>query len=333
MSKWYQGDGKNSDVVLYSKIRLARNLADSPFPARMSDEIRKTVSKKIYATVKSSSLANEFDIISLNELSKAECASFVEKRLITKKLLNNKNRASFIISKESDISILLCEEDHIKINAFSSGQNLEAAYEKANELDDIFISSFKLAYDEKLGFLTASPMNLGTGLKASFALHLPALAEKGALYKLSAMVGKLGLSLREMYEGGAGDIYILSNQVSLGISEKSAMDNLTAICNQIVSKERSTREELKQNIDFEDKIYRTLGIMKSARKLDEKEFLNYLSLARLGVALKYLDTDYKTLGNMFYELQNASLVTLADAELNEQMCAKLRAQIVRERLE
>lgn len=333
MSKWYQGEGNNSDVVLYSRVRLARNLADSPFPDRMNRDIRKAVSKKIYATIKSSDLANEFDMINLADVSRAKAVSYAEKQLISKEFAKHQDQSSFMLSKDESISIMLCEEDHIKINSFAAGQDLDEAYKKANRLDDIFIYGLQLAYTDKLGFLTASPINLGTGLKASFALHLPALAQKNALYRLSSMVGKLGLSMRELYPNGAGDIYILSNQVSLGISEKSAMDNVNAICDQIVKQERAAREELKENIDFEDKIYRTLGILKSARRLELNEFLDDLSMVRLGISLGYFDLDYKVIGDMLYTLQNATLLDSAQAELSELMCAKLRAQIVREKLE
>ena len=332
-SKWYQCNGNNSDVVLYSKVRVARNLADAPFPERMSAELRKSVSKKLYAAIKSSSLANEFDLINLYDLKPAKAASYCERQLISKEHLKNKETASFMLSKNEDVSIMLCEEDHIRINAFEQGQNLETAYKKADEIDDIFINSVKLAYSERLGFLTASPINLGTGLKASFALHLPALRNNNSIYRLSSMVGKLGLSLRELYKGGAGDIYILSNQVSLGISEKSAIDNVNAICEQIVKQERAARESLKENIEFEDRIYRTLGILKTARRLDNDEFLNNLSLLRLGVSLGYFDVDYEIIGEMLFDLQNASLINSAEAELSQPMCEKLRAQIIREKLE
>lgn len=335
MNKWYLDEGNNSDVVLWSKIRLARNMADAPFPNRMSREIKKSVTKKIYATIKSSPLANEFDMINLDELSKAKRVSYMEKRLISKEhAFGGENSGScFMLSKDENVSIMICEEDHIRINSFEAGMNLEGAFEKANRVDDIFINSMKLAYSKKLGFLTASPINLGTGLKASFALHLPALASKNAIYKLSSMVAKLGLSLRELYPDAGGDIYILSNQVSLGISEKGAIDNITAICSQIIKQERAEREELKENIDFEDKIYRTLGILKTARKLELKEFLNSLSLVRLGISNGYFDIDYSTISDMLFSLQNASLVESAQADLSELTCEKLRAQIVREKLE
>lgn len=333
MSKWYQGTGNNADVVLFSKVRLARNLADAPFPSKMNDEIRKSVTKKLYAAVKSAAIANEYDLIHLADGSEAQALSYAEKQLISKDFAENREKASFLLSKNSDVSVMLCEEDHIRINAFAPGQDLAEAYRKADALDDVFINTLKIAYNEKLGFLTASPMNLGTGLKASYALHLPALARTNAVYRLSAMVGKLGLSLRELFRDGAGDIYVLSNQVSLGISEQSAMDNLSAVCDQIVRQERSAREERKQNADFEDKIYRTVGILKTARRLDLEEFLNTLSLARLGVSLQYLDLDFATIGEWLYELQNATLIASAEADLTEQMCAGLRAQIIREKLE
>lgn len=334
MSKWYLSDGKNADVVMWSKIRLARNIEDTPFPNRMSKDIRRSVAKKLYATIKSSSLANEFDLVNLTDLKLAEALSYAEKNLISREFAKNKNNDAFLISKNEDVSVMLCEEDHIRISAFESGQDLDRAYQNANRVDDVFIKSMKIAFSDKLGFLTASPVNLGTGLKASFALHLPALASKNAIYKLSSMVGKLGLSLREAYPNACGDVYILSNQVSLGISEKSAIDNVNAICDQIVKQERSARDELKENIEFEDKIYRTLGILKSARKIEAAELISDLSLVRLGISLGYFDLDYKLIGEMFYTLQDASLVASANADLDLDldMCSKLRAQILREKL-
>jgi protein arginine kinase len=333
MAKWYQGNGKNSDVVMYSKVRLVRNLADTTFPSRMSRELRKSVAKKIYATIKSSELANEFDLVNLADATDIKARSYAEKGLISKEFANQKDNASFMISKNENVSIMLCEEDHICISSFVAGQDLEEAYSKADKIDDIFINGLKLAYDDKLGFLTASPINLGTGLKVSFVLHLPALAQKDALYKLSSMVGRLGLSLREMYPDGVGNMYILSNQVSLGISEKSAIDNLNAICEQIIKQERNARELLKESYDFEDQIYRTMGVLKMARKLDSKEFLNSISLIRLGVSLGYFDLSYEDIGDLLYTLQDATLIDSAKADLSESTCEKLRAQLVREKLD
>lgn len=333
MDKWYHHNGNNSDVVLYSKIRLARNIADTTFPSRMSKELKRSVSKRIWATIKSSKFANEFDLVNLSDVSDACALSYAEKNLISPSFAQNKENSSFMLSKDENASIMLCEEDHIRINSFVAGQDLNKAYKTANEIDDVFIDSLNIAFDDRLGFLTSSPINLGTGLKATLVLHLPALAKRDAIYKLSSMVGKLGLTLREMYKDGAGDIYLLSNQVSLGISEQSAIDNINAICDQIVKQERSARETLKDSFEFEDKAYRTLGILKMARILDTTEFLNCLSMVRLGVSLGYFDIDYSDIGDMLYALQDATLLYSSNAELSKGTLAKLRAKLVREHLE
>ena len=330
MSRWYENEGNNSDVVLYSRVRLARNLADHPFPSRMSDDIKRSVTKKLYATVKSSGYANEFDLINLSDCESVKAVSYAEKHLASPLLV--KKGGSFMLSKNEDVSIMLCEEDHIRINAFSAGQDIESAFEKANDIDDVFLKSQKVAFSKKLGFLTASPMNLGTGLKASFVLHLPALREKNELYKLSSMVAKLGLNLRELYKNAAGDLYILSNQVSLGISEKSALDNVNAICDQIVKQERAARKALAESFEFEDRVYRNYGVLKSARILKTEEFLNGLSLVRLGKALGYFDTPYSVIGDMLYTLQNASLAADTDKDISDETIDKLRAKIVREKI-
>ena len=332
MSKWYEGDGNNSDVVLYSQVRLARNVVDSPFPNRMSKDLCKSLTKRIWATIKSSSEANDFNIINLNDIDIAQCISYAEKQLISNRFAKNQN-GSFLLSTNKDVSIMICEDDHIKIRAFECGQNIKSAYDKAQIIDDIFINNLKIAYSQKLGFLTASPMNLGTGMKATFALHLPALVNKNAIYGLSQMVSKLGLSLRPLYKNGAGDMFILSNLVTLGISEEGAMQNLNAICEQIVKQERQAREDLKNDNEFEDNIYRTLGILKMARQINIDEFLNSLSLVRLGVSLGYFNIDYKIIGEMLFDMQDASLIVSADAELSQDMCNKLRAKLIREKLD
>lgn len=330
MSRWYQGNGNNSDVVLFSKVRLARNLADAPFPSRMSGEVKKSVTKKLYATIKNSSVANEFDLINMNDITDTKAASYVEKGLISREFFDTRQNSSFLLSKHENVSIMLCEEDHIRINSFVAGNDIASAYNTANKIDDILLANLKIAYSPQLGFLTSSPINLGTGLKATFALHLPGLAQRNAIYSLTSMVGKLGLSLRELYRDGAGDIYLLSNQVSLGITEKSALNNLSAICDQIIIQERNAREALKENPDCEDRVYRTLGVLKMARQLDKEEFLNSLSLVRLGISLGYFDYSYQQIGDMLYTLQDATLTDAAKADISQSTCAKIRANMVRE---
>ena len=195
MSKWYSGQGNNSDVVLSSKIRLARNLQKVPFPCRMSNEIRKSVCKKIFAALQNSSFAGEFDLIELSNLSDMEKIALAEKGFISPEMAQQNQYSAVLLSKDESCSIMLCEEDHIRLSVMHAGEDLKAAYKKADAIDDVFIKSMKIAFSDKLGFLTSNPMHLGTGMKASVALHLPAISERNMIGTLSAMVGKLGFSI------------------------------------------------------------------------------------------------------------------------------------------
>lgn len=331
MNKWYSGEGNNSDVVMSSRIRLARNLEDAPFPSRMNGDIRKNTVKKIFASVKNSPYAGEFDLIDLHGASQAKAYAYAEKQLISPEFAKMKEQAAFLLSKDESISMMLCEEDHIRLSVMEAGQNLEAAYARADKLDNILIDNLKIAFDEKLGFLTAVPTNLGTGMKASFDLHLPAIAEQGMINQLSVMVGKLGLSLRPLY-GANGAFYRLSNQVTLGITEQAAIDNMNAICNQIVKQERAMREVLANREDFEDKIYRAMGTLLMARKLSESEFFALISLVRLGISLGYCEKGYKDIGDLMQAVQTATITAASDADITPETAAKIRAGLVRDKL-
>lgn len=331
MSKWYSGQGNNSDVVLSSKIRLARNLQKVPFPCRMSNEIRKSVCKKIFAALQNSSFAGEFDLIELSSLSDMEKIALAEKGFISPEMAKQTRYSAVLLSKDESCSIMLCEEDHIRLSVMHAGEDLKAAYKKADAIDNVFIKSMKIAFSDKLGFLTSNPMHLGTGMKASVALHLPAISERNMIGTLSAMVGKLGFSIKPLFSGN-GAFYELSNEISLGITEENAIDNLTAICDQIVAQERKFRNELMEYSDFEDKIFRAMGTLKMARKLTVKEFLELISLARLGVSMNSFDISYESIGNMMHSLGTASIISQAETEFSTEDADRMRAQYVRENI-
>lgn len=331
MSKWYTAQGNNSDVVVSSKIRLARNLADAPFPSRMSNEVRKMVCKKIFASIKNSPLAGEFDLTELQSMNDLKKVSMAEQGIISPEFAKQSGFGSVIVSKDESVSIMLCEEDHIRLSAVSSGQSLEEAYKKADELDDILINNLKIAFSEKLGFLTSNPMNLGTGLKASFILHLPAISAKGMILSLINMVSKLGFDVKPVYSDNS-DFYELSNRITLGITEKSAIDNLNSICEQIVKQERAYREELIKYEDFEDKIFRAMGTLKMARKLTAKEFYSLISLVRLGISMGSFDEKYETVSRLLHDVGTATIMSESDEGLTVDDTEKIRAQYVRESL-
>ena len=331
MSKWYSGQGSNSDVVMSSKIRLARNLQKTPFPCRMSNEVRRTVCKKIFAALQNSPFAGEFDLIELNTLSDMEKIALAEKGFISPEMARQTKYSAVLLSKDESCSIMLCEEDHIRLCVMNAGDDLKEAYKKADEIDNVLIKSMRIAFSDKLGFLTSNPMHLGTGMKASVALHLPAIRERNMISTLSAMVGKLGFSIRPLYSGN-GAFYELSNEISLGITEENALDNLTAICGQIVAQERKFRTELMEYSDFEDKIFRAMGTLKMARKLTVSEFFELISLARLGVSMNSFDISYENIGNMIHSLGTASIISQAETEFSADDADRIRAQYVRENI-
>ncbi len=331
MSKWYSGQGNNSDVVLSSKIRLARNLDKVPFPCRMSNEIRKSICRKIFAALQNSELGGEFDLIELNHLSDMQKAALVEKGYISARMARQPRYSAVLISKDEGCGIMLCEEDHIRLCVMNAGENLKEAYKRADAIDNVLIKNMKIAFDNQFGFLTSNPMQLGTGMKASVSLHLPAISERNMIPALSAMVGKLGFSIKPLFSG-YGDFYELSNEISLGITEESAIDNLTAICGQIVSQERKFRTELMEYADFEDKIFRAMGTLKMARKLSTKEFLDLISLARLGISMDVFDISYENIGNMIHSLGSASIISEAETDFTPEDADRMRAQYVRENI-
>ncbi|MDE6722637.1 MAG: ATP--guanido phosphotransferase [Eubacterium sp.] len=329
MAKWYNGGGADNDVVLFSKVRLARNLNDTPFKNRMSREIKKNTVKKLYASVKNSDIAGDFNIIDLSVLSPVKAVSYAEKQLISTDFA--KEQGTFLLSADESSSIMLCGEDHIRIHVFSGGFSTEQAYSIADKIDNVFIHNLPIAFDERLGFLTASPINLGTGLKVSVALHLPAIQANGGISRLASMVGKLGLSLRSLYSE-KGAFYLLSNQISMGITEKAAIDNINAVASQIIRQERNLRDVMKNSEAWEDKLYRSMGTLKMARRLDFGEFIELISDVRLGISLGFFDEDMFNADYLIHNLADGTVLSDNESEDTPEISSKIRAEIIRKKL-
>ncbi len=329
MAKWYNGGGADNDVVLFSKVRLARNLSDTPFKSRMGKEIKRNTVKKLYASVKNSDIAGDFNIVDLSTESAVKAVSYAEKQLISPEFA--KEKGVFLLSSDESASVMLCEEDHIRITAFADGLATEEAYRCADRIDNVFINSLPIAFDEKLGFLTASPINLGTGLKVSVALHLPAVKSNSGIPRLASMVGKLGLSLRSLYSE-KGAFYLLSNQISMGITEKAAMDNINAVAAQIIRQERNLRDVMKNSEVWEDKLYRSMGTLKMARRLDFGECLELISDVRLGVSLGFFDENMFDVDFLIHNLADGTVLSDNESEAAPELSSKIRAEIIRNRL-
>lgn len=338
MINWLKSQGENN-IVLSSRIRFARNIKDTPFPDRLDEEKGKEVVKLIEDAFYNSSYTEqnyESKYLWLND--NITNRSFFEKHLISQKLLENYKKSAFIANKEEVASIMLNEEDHIRLQAITGGFNLEEAYDLADKLDNLLEEKLDYAFDEKLGYLTACPTNLGTGLRASVMIHLPALSMNNEMTNILNVVTQVGMTIRGIFGEGSkaeGDLYQISNQVTLGLSEEEIMNNLKAVVNQIIDKETWSRELILKNYrhELEDKLYRSLGTLRSAVLLDSKECLNLISNVRMGVEMGIIkDVKTDALNSLLVETQPATLQLIANGSLNEKERDFNRASLVRKKL-
>ncbi len=333
-NRWYLGVGEQSDIVVSTRIRLARNLNEYPFPNKLNTKSRTALNNIIKDAVETD---NKFDLrfVEMKSLARFEAASMAERHIISPEFASDANGRALMISKDEDICIMLNEEDHIRIQIMKSGFALDEAYQVADEIDDLLGNKLEYAFDERIGYLTQCPTNLGTGMRASVMLHLPALTMNGQIHKLINTISKLGLTFRGAFGEGTkatGDMYQLSNQITLGISEEFAIKNLKAITLQLCANERAAREELLKSIDTEDAIFRAYGTLKWARLLSTKELMDNLSLVRLGSVAGKISVPIETLNELMISMQPASINVMAQQKLDEKERDTIRATKVRNRL-
>ena len=333
-SKWYLGTGAQSDVIISTRIRLARNIREFPFPAKLSvpDRIRvNNILRNAILDCKDYS----FKFIEMKTMSQLQAVSLAERHLISPEFASSGDGRALILTEDESASIMLCEEDHIRLQVMLAGLSLEQAYATADRIDTEIGKRLNYAFDERIGYLTQCPTNLGTGMRASVVLHLPGLAACGQIHGLVSTVSKLGLSITGSYgefTQAKGDLFQLSNQITLGISEKAAIDNLKSIALQIAAQERTARDELCKTQETEDRIYRAYGLLKYARLLGSDEFMANISLVRLGAVKNILPVDEKSISSLMVDMQPATIAISVERPLDTGERRKLRAQRVREAL-
>jgi len=298
MSSWYTDNSVDNKIVVSTRVRLARNLKGIPFPSRMSEEMRDELKAKVKDAVKNSNtpFAQNLKYIDMADVPELEIGAMVERHIISPEFAKSKHSRAIILSEDESICVMVGEEDHLRIQVILAGLQLEKAYDIAEELDSMLHNSLHFAFDSQLGYLTECPTNLGTGLRASVMLHLPLCESTGQLGNLSDTISKIGFTVRGLYGEGsksAASLYQVSNQITLGISEKNAIDNLKIITAQLIEKERAA-ESLVERISIEDKVYRALGTLQNSRILESREMLNLISLIKLGVRMGILEKDYST---------------------------------------
>ncbi len=336
IKKWYESEGEKSDVVISTRIRLARNLNGYPFPHLMSYDQMKEVNQKVRDALMggNSALRDSFRYIEAEKATAVELASLAERHLISPEFASNPKGRALLLMNDESVSIMLNEEDHLRIQVMGSGLQLEKAYDMADKIDTLLDETLNFAFDEELGYLTACPTNLGTGMRASVMLHLPASESDGTLRRVAASLDKIGATIRGSYGEGSqsvGAMYQISNQVTLGISEKDTISNLTEITSRIIDLEKKCRARLLESESYQDSVWRALGILKSARVMSSEEFVRLYSALRVGVAEGLVSgMTLGRLGEAYESVQPARLMEKYGESMNSSQRDKKRAELLRE---
>lgn len=297
MFKWYDESGDFTDVVISSRVRLARNLKKYPFSIRLSQEGAKALVEEVSGKLKNTkSEDGTLLACSLDSMDDIERTAMVERHILSPMIAEKKQTAGLLMSENEAICVLINEEDHLRIQGMAGGMNIQKAFERANRIDDMAEKAMEFAYDEKYGYLTSCPTNVGTGMRASYMMFLPALGAAGKINRLADEVGKYGAALRGMYgEGteGTANIYQISNQKTLGSSEEDIIENLNNIALQVILQERKRREYvLMNNFEvIEDQIYRSYGVLKYTRQIGAKDAMTLLAQIKLGFDTGILKSD------------------------------------------
>ena len=337
-TEWLKGTGPSANIVMSSRVRMARNLDKIPF-SNWADKGRL---EDVLVAVKDAALSTsglkDAIFVRLKDLSEVDRLFLVERHLMSPEHAENVDCKAIVVDPKEMISVMINEEDHLRIQVLLSGANLRECWRIADELDTELSKKLAFAYSAKWGYLTACPTNTGTGLRGSVMLHLPALVFTGQIGKILQAIAKLGLNIRGLYGEGTdatGNIFQISNQVAMGITEEETIDNIERISNQVISREDSTRKTIltKNKEALVDRISRAMGTLKSAHIITSNETITLLSAIRLGVDLGIVKTmDRRTVNELFLLTQPAHLQELDGRPLNANERDIKRADLIRSKL-
>src|SRR2546429_5708324 len=337
--EWLRGSGPMSEIVISSRIRLARNIAGSPFLSRASRHQRQHLETKIRDIILAAQITTQALYVDLDSAPEMDRALLVERHLISKPHAAAEGARGVAIGEDETVSIMVNEEDHLRIQVLRSGLQLEEAWEQVNQIDDKLEAKLDFAFHPRFGYLTACPTNVGTGIRVSVMLHLPALKLTGEIEKVFRAAKELKLAVRGLYGEGTeatGDFYQISNQTTLGKSEEEIISDFRHIViPKIIDYEHHARKTLLNDhtIALDDKVRRALGLLRSARLMASEETLFLLSHLRMGVHLgRVKDVDIRTLNELFLLTQPAHLQKIAGKKLEGDNRRAARADFIRGRL-
>ena len=333
MIKWYKDEKIDNDIVISSRIRLARNVNKYPFSINLSDTDAVQMAEDIKNTILPH---DDFVAMQVNELSPIDKLALMERHIISPEALNSFAISSVLMKKDESMSIMINEEDHVRMQAIFPGEDITGAWEAMCKIDDEIESKIDYAFDKDFGYLTSCPTNTGTGLRASHMVHLPLLQKTGQIKDIVYAIGKFGMTIRGIYGEGTepyGGIYQVSNQVTMGKSESEIMSILKNVTEQIKEHERKLTDQLAntRRIEFEDSIYRAYGILSNARKISGKEAMSLLSDLRLGYVsgVTNLQKPKENIYCIMMNIQVGSLQRKEGRELDEETRDVCRAEYLR----
>lgn len=335
LSQWLRGEGPENDIVISSRIRLARNLSGFPFLSRATETDRRAIRDAVRDAAVRVFDKKSYYFVDMEALDPLDREYLLERQLISRELVETEGPRAAVIDRDEHFCIMINEEDHLRIHGMVSGFNPTEVWSRINEVDDLLESRLHYVFHEKFGYLTACPTNVGTGLRVSVMLHLPALVFSKEMEKVFRSLHKINLAVRGLYGEGSqsfGDFYQISNQVTLGKTETELIERVSDIIPQIVDYERQARSYLMENQHeiLQDRCSRAMGVLKTARTIGSVEAMHHLSSIRLGVSLGLLtEPDIMIINGLLINTQPAHLQKLNGGELSQSERDIARAKFLR----
>ncbi|MGV3487048.1 MAG: protein arginine kinase [Tuberibacillus sp.] len=341
VSPWMQGDGPDADIVLSSRMRLARNLGEFAFPIMATEDQAEKAMEHIKKHLNGAAYhgLGKFEWVEMSSLKPIEKRVLVEKHLISPNLAQESNYGAALINESESISIMVNEEDHLRIQCLFPGFQLNEALTLASGVDDWLEEMFNFAFDEQRGYLTSCPTNVGTGLRASVMVHLPALMITQRMNRIAPAINQFGLVVRGIYGEGSealGNVFQISNQITLGKSEEDIVEDLRGVVMQLIQQEKAARRDLLNfsKIQLEDRVYRSYGVLRYSRIIHSKEAAKCLSDVRLGIDLGLIKgVSRNILNELMIITQPGFLQHYFNEELEPDDRDVRRAVLIRERIQ
>jgi protein arginine kinase len=327
--------GPGNDIVISSRVRLARNITGMPFPPAMTVLQADEIAQRILLAVQKNEALTDFRFMQLRLMDENSRMEMVERHVASADLVRNPSVGAILLSADETVSLMINEEDHLRVQGLLPGSQIVETATRALNAEAAIETDLPFAFDKALGYLTSCPTNVGTGMRASMMLHLPALKLIGMLKILIDSVVKAGLAVRGIYGEGSealGDMFQVSNQITLGVTEDDITATIKAVCEQIMTKERDARDLLLSNkrLETEDRLLRSWGLLKYARSMSSKEFMQLLSDTRLAVALGFIaSVDQTDLNRLMIAAQPAALQRHEGRELTQEERDVARAKYIR----